>query len=151
MRLSTKGRYDLRIMLDMVLHEGEGWLAVSDIARRQNISFPYVEQLVTKLRKAGLVESIRGSHGGYCLAKPASEIKASEILEIVEGPLEIVFCTELKNEEKCERAGECAAQLLWTKINQTIVQILEEVSLEDLVKWEKELKEKNLCKQAGKK
>ncbi len=146
MRLSTKGRYGLRIMLDMLLHEGDGWLTVNDIARRQNISFPYVEQLLTKLRKAGLVESIRGSHGGYCLTKPASEIKASQILEIVEGPLEIVFCTGLKNEEKCERAGECATQLLWIKINQTIVQILEDVSLQDLAKWEKGLKEKNLCK-----
>ncbi|MEW6096423.1 MAG: Rrf2 family transcriptional regulator, partial [bacterium] len=71
MKLSTKGRYGLRLMLDMALHTADGWLSVNDIARRQDISFPYVEQLITKLRKAGLVESIRGPRGGYRLSKPA--------------------------------------------------------------------------------
>ncbi len=148
MRLSTKGRYGLRVMLDMVLHKDDEWLSVNDISRRQDISFPYVEQLVVKLRNAGLVESTRGPHGGYRLAKPASEISAGAVLRIVEGSLEVVFCAGLeKNAQECKRAGECATQLLWTKVSQQMAQLLDSISLEELVKWEKELKEKNLCKQ----
>ena len=149
MKLSTKGRYGLRLMLDLALHREEGWLPVNDISKRQNISFPYVEQLITKLRKAGLVESIRGPQGGYRLCKSPLEISAGEIIRIVEGPIEIVFCAGLKKnaKEECDRIGECATQLLWTKVSRKIADMLDEVSLEDLANWEKELKEKNLCKQ----
>ncbi|MEW6618473.1 MAG: Rrf2 family transcriptional regulator [bacterium] len=141
MRLTTKGRYGLRVMIDMSLHEGDEWLSVNDISKRQNISFPYVEQLVVQLKKAGLVESIRGPQGGYRLSKPASEISAGEVIRIVEGPLEIVHCAG-KTKEECERSGKCATQILWTKISQQMAQILDNISLKELAKWEKELKEK---------
>ncbi len=146
MKLSTKGRYGLRIILDLALYGESKCLSIDEIAKRQDISFPYVEQLMVQLRKAGLVKSIRGPHGGYQLCKPASEISAGEILRIVEGPIEIVFCAGLdKDVKECERAGECATQLLWTKVSQQMAQMLNGISLEELAKWEKELKEKRGC------
>ncbi|MDI6791767.1 MAG: Rrf2 family transcriptional regulator [bacterium] len=150
MKLSTKGRYGLRAILELAL-SGEGaCLSINDIAQKQGISFPYVEQLMVKLRKAGLVESIRGPNGGYYLCKPAAEIKASEVLRIVEGPIEIVHCAGLKKDaEECKRAGECATQLLWTKVSQQMARLLDGISLEELAKWEKELKEKKICKQGS--
>ncbi|MBU0568094.1 Rrf2 family transcriptional regulator [bacterium] len=149
MKLSTKGRYGLRIMLDIAIHGKDGWLSVNDISKRQDISFPYVEQLIVKLRKAGLVESIRGPQGGYRLSRPTSEISAGEILRIVEGPIEIVHCAGLEEnvKEECGRAGECATQLLWIKISQQMARLLDGISLEELAKWEKEMKENRLCQQ----
>lgn len=146
MKLSTKGRYGLRIMLDIAIHGKDGWLSVNDISKRQDISFPYVEQLIVKLRKAGLVESIRGPQGGYRLSRPTSEISAGEI---VEGPIEIVHCAGLEEnvKEECGRAGECATQLLWIKISQQMARLLDGISLEELAKWEKEMKENRLCQQ----
>ena len=149
MKFSTKGRYGLRIMLDIAIHGKDGWLSVNDISKRQDISFPYVEQLIVKLRKAGLVESIRGPQGGYRLSRPTSEISAGEILRIVEGPIEIVHCAGLEEnvKEECGRAGECATQLLWIKISQQMARLLDGISLEELAKWEKEMKENRLCQQ----
>lgn len=149
MKLSTKGRYGLRIMLDIAIHGKDGWLSVNDISKRQDISFPYVEQLIVKLRKAGLVESIRGPQGGYRLSRPTSEISAGEILRIVEGPIEIVHCAGLEEnvKEECGRAGECATQLFWIKISQQMARLLDGISLEELAKWEKEMKENRLCQQ----
>lgn len=149
MKLSTKGRYGLRIMLDIAIHGKDGWLSVNDISKRQDISFPYVEQLIVKLRKAGLVESIRGPQGGYRLSRPEPEISAGEILRIVEGPIEIVHCAGLEEnvKEECGRAGECATQLLWIKISQQMARLLDGISLEELAKWEKEMKENRLCQQ----
>ncbi|MEW5767840.1 MAG: Rrf2 family transcriptional regulator [bacterium] len=146
MKLSTKGRYGLRAILELALHEEGEYLSINDIAQKQGISFPYVEQLMVKLKKAGLVESIRGPNGGYRLSRPSSKIKAGEVVRIVEGPIEIVPCVGLKkNAQECSRAGECATQLLWTKVSRQIAQLLDGISLEELAKWEKELKENNLC------
>ncbi|MDI6794716.1 MAG: Rrf2 family transcriptional regulator [bacterium] len=149
MRLSTKGRYGLRLILDLAIH-GEGkCLSVNDISKRQNVSFSYVEHLLVQLRKAGLVESMRGPDGGYRLCKPASEIKAGDVLRVVEGPMEIVFCAGVEKEAKeCSRTGECATQMLWTKASRQMAQLMDETSLEELAEWEKELKEKKPCKQA---
>ena len=93
MKLSTKGRYGLRAMIDLASHEEEGAVSIASISERQNISESYLEQLVRPLRKAGFIESVRGAGGGYVLAKPADSISVGDVLRVLEGGLEAVTCS----------------------------------------------------------
>ena len=110
MKLSTKGRYGLRALIDLAVYSEESAVSIGSIAARQKISESYLEQLMAKLRKAGLVVSIRGAGGGYRLARPAGEISVGDILRALEGNLEAVACDGLKSDRGCEDADVCVTK-----------------------------------------
>ena len=136
-KLSTKGHYGARLMLDLAIHYGDGPIVLKDISERQDISVKYLWNLVESLRIAGLVESYRGRHGGYMLAKKPSEITMKDIINIFEGKSCIVDC--VCNPSFCEKSSSCVTRDLWSEISDQISQILESVTLEDMVNRNKEL------------
>jgi len=140
MKLSTKGRYGLRALIDLAVYSEESAVSISSIAAREQISESYLEQLVAKLRKAGLVTSIRGAGGGYKLAKPAQEISVGDILRALEGNLEAVKCAGLDAEKGCEEADFCVTKYVWQKINESITQAVDEIRLSQLVEESKAVK-----------
>lgn len=133
MKLSTKGRYGLRAMLDIALSEEDGPIANHTIAQRQEISERYLEQLLIPLKRAGLVKSIRGSQGGYRLGRAPKDISVGDIIRVLEGPLAPVDCVNELNPEDCKRADSCVTRLIWTEVRNSVTEILDSYSLEDLV------------------
>lgn len=133
MLVSTKGRYALRIMIDLAQHEGEGFAILMDVARRQEISEKYLESIVNSLAKAGLVKAQRGRGGGYCLAKPAAEYTVGEIIRQAEGHIAPVACLKT-GESECEKASACLTLPLWQELDRRTNEYLDQVTLEDLVK-----------------
>lgn len=131
MRLSTKGRYGARAMLDLALNFGEGPILLRDIARRQEVSEKYLEHSITALRKAGLVRSVRGARGGYVLAKSPSQIRLSEIMQVLEGSMAPVECVD--DPQICQRAQLCVTRDIWAEIKEAIDNILESITLGDMV------------------
>ena len=120
MKLSTKGRYGLRALIDLAVHEKEDTVSIQSISERQGISESYLEQLVRLLKKAGLVVSVRGAGGGYRLAKPADTISVGDILRALEGDLKAVACSAYQEEQGCEGADCCVTKFVWKKINDAI-------------------------------
>lgn len=139
MKLSTKGRYATRAMLDLALHYGGGPVLLKDVARRQQISERYLEQLALSLKAAGLVTSMRGARGGFVLARPPSEIRLCDIIEAVEGSLAPVECVD--DPGVCPRAGLCAAQEVWAEMKAAISKILGSKTLQDLAMRHREYEE----------
>ena len=139
MKLSTKGRYGARVMVDLAFHYGQGYLLLKDIAKRQGISEKYLEHIITTLKVAGLVKSFRGAHGGYTLAKPPTQIKLAQIIKTLEGSTALVECVD--DPECCPQAGLCVTRDVWTEIKRATDEILESISLEDLVKQGKRKKQ----------
>lgn len=131
MKISTKGRYGLRIMTDIADNEINGCVSISDIALREHLSEKYLEQITTLLSKAGLVKSVRGSKGGYHLTRPANEITVQDILTATEGSLAPVACAE--DSECCENYCDCVTSFIWTKIYNAITDVVSKISLEELV------------------
>lgn len=130
MRISSRGEYGVRAMLDLALHYGQGPIPLNMIAQRQDISEHYLEQLIAVLRKSNLVNSFRGAQGGYELARAPAEIPVSDIICALEGPIAPMECIE--DEANCHRTEKCATRLLWQKLQASIEQVLENVSLEDM-------------------
>ena len=130
MKLSTKARYALRAMIELALHEGEGPQLLRDVASAQRVSPKYLEQLTTPLRHAGLVRTERGPSGGYELARPAARITALDIVQAVEGPLDLLDC--VGRSAACDRAGTCAARRLWVRVGEAMNGALAEATLADL-------------------
>lgn len=135
MKLSTRARYGVRLMTELACKTGDKPVHLSQIAKSQNLSDKYLEQIISPLKASELVRSIRGSKGGYLLAKKPAEIKVLDIIESLEGPLNIVDCT---NDEKCNRDENCAAQKLWKMLSNNIKDFLKDITLEDLQKWNTE-------------
>ena len=133
MKLSTKGRYGLRAMVDLAVYSEKESVSISCIAQRENISESYLEQLAGKLKKAGLIKSTRGAQGGYRLAKPAAEISVGDILRALEGELGAVDCQGLKPEGGCESSDFCVTKLVWQRINDSIAKAVDEITLEELM------------------
>ena len=131
MMISTKGRYALRVMLDLA-DQAEGYLSLKEIADRQQISVKYLESIAAILNRSGLVRSQRGKDGGYCLARPAGEITAAEVLRLTEGTLSPVACPTLEG-NPCQRAETCKTLPLWRVLDETIDRTLSSVTLEDLL------------------
>jgi Rrf2 family cysteine metabolism transcriptional repressor len=139
-RISTRGRYALRAMVDLALHvDGEPILR-QEIAERQGISADYVAQLFRPLHKAGLVEGVKGPGGGYRLARDAAEITASDVIEAVEGPVAVVHCT-LPEDDSCDRVDGCATHLFWTRLSAVMTEFLDSVTLQDLCDEARQLQE----------
>ena len=131
MKLSTKGRYGLRALLDLALHQDEGLVPLKDIARRQEFSLSYLEHLVAPLIAAGLVKSARGARGGVLLLKPPSEVKLSEVVEILEGSIAPVDC--VNNPALCHRAASCVTRDIWIEMKRAMSRVLDSTTLQDLV------------------
>jgi len=136
MRISTKIRYGARAMLELASHYGEGPIELKGIAKQENISLKYLEQVVIPLRTAGLVKSVRGSRGGYSLAKPPSEICLMDVVEILEGPLNLIDC--LGDPKACQRSSLCVTRDIWKEVSEAIYRIFHSVTLEDMVNRRKE-------------
>ncbi|MFP4062299.1 MAG: Fe-S cluster assembly transcription factor [Halochromatium sp.] len=130
MRLTTKGRYAVTAVLDLAIHQGEGPIALADIAQRQGISLSYLEQLFAKLRKRGLVLSVRGPGGGYHLAREAGAIFIAEVITAVD---ENVDTTRCGGERNCKADGPCLTHDLWMDLSDRIYRYLNNISLRDLV------------------
>lgn len=139
MKLSTKGRYGLRAMIDMARYSEEEPVSISSIAARQNISEGYLEQIVSLFKKAGLVKSIRGAGGGYVPARNIKEISVGDILRAVEGSLEPVRCAAFYSEEGCTAADGCVTKYVWQRINESINRTVDEMKLDELVRESKAL------------
>lgn len=135
MVISTKGRYALRMMLDLAQQEPEAFISLKSIAQRQDISLKYMEAIAALLNKAGLVLSQRGKEGGYRLAKPASEITVAEVLHCAEGSLAAVACLELDGAggAACERAGHCLTLPLWRRLDTLMDDFLSGVTVQDVL------------------
>ena len=132
MKISTKGRYALRLMLDLALQEGEGPVPLRDVARRQDISDKYLEQIVTQLGRADLVRSVRGAGGGYLLTKAPEEYTVGEILRVLEGSRARVSCAQDKH--CCGRAEQCVTQEVWAEIAAAVSGVVDHITLADLVR-----------------
>ncbi|MCI8940169.1 MAG: Rrf2 family transcriptional regulator [Dorea sp.] len=139
MKLSTKGRYGLRALIDLARYSELEPVSISCIAERQNLSERYLEQLMSLLKKAGLVQSIRGAGGGYVLAKDAGEISVGDVLRALEGSLEPVECAGYGSGEECAASGECVTKYVWKRINESIRRTVDEIKLDTLVEESKQL------------
>ena len=138
MKISTKGRYALRLMLDLAQNRNKGFVALKDIADRQDISKKYLEQIVPILNRAGLLKTTRGYQGGYMLAKEPSNYTVGDILRITEGSLAPVACAE-QNPVECERAHDCMTLPLWQGLYKTICDYLDGITLQDLLDMNREM------------
>lgn len=139
MKLSTKGKYGLRAIIDLARFSEKEPVSIGCIVTRQKLSERYLEQLFALLKKAGLVKSIRGASGGYVLARDASEISVGDVLRALEGNLEPVRCAAFYSEEGCMASDECVTKYVWQKINDSINKTVNEIKLDELVKESKEL------------
>ncbi|MEY8353687.1 Rrf2 family transcriptional regulator [Lachnospiraceae bacterium 54-53] len=137
MKFSTKGRYALRMMLEFALHPGE-CTKINQVAERQDISDKYLEQIVTILNRAGYVKSRRGSQGGYYLTKSPSEYTVGMILRLAEGSLVPVSCME-DQVNHCSRADNCATLMVWKRLDDAISDVVDNITLADLVEEQKRL------------
>ena len=135
MRISTKGRYAIRLMLDLAMNASGEPIRLKDVARRQNISEKYLEQIISILNKAGFVRSVRGPQGGYTLQWPPEEYTVGMILRLTEGSLAPVECVDDTN-SYCARKDNCATRILWKKLNDAINGVVDNVTLEDLINWQ---------------
>ena len=133
--ISTRGRYALRVMIDLAEHIDEGYIPLQMIAKRQGISEKYLESILAVLSKAGLLDAVRGKGGGYRLSKPAKEYTAFEILSLTEGTLALVTC--LERGQQCENAVNCRTLPLWQGLDQVIAAYLCSYTLADLTREEK--------------
>lgn len=137
MKISTKGRYALRMMLDLAQHEAKGPVRLKDIAERQEISLKYLEQIISVLQKAGYVRSVRGPQGGYQLKQAPKDYTVGDILRLIEGDLAPVACLE-KGAAPCMRQGACVTLRLWRELDEAIHGVLDKYTLQDLVEWSQE-------------
>lgn len=135
MMISTRGRYALRVMIDLAEHIDEGYIPLQTIAKRQGISEKYLESILAVLSKAGMLDAVRGKGGGYRLSKPAKEYTAFEVLSLTEGTLAPVTC--LERGQQCENAVNCRTLPLWQGLDQVIAAYLCSYTLADLTREEK--------------
>jgi len=133
MKISTKGRYALRVMIDLAIHDTGEYIALKDISLRQGITIKYLEQIVTVLNKSGLLRSMRGNNGGHRLAKSPGEYKVGDILRTMEGDLAPVECLAITSGADCPRAEECATLDFWKGLDNVINEYVDKFTLQDLV------------------
>jgi len=136
MKLSTRGRYGLRALLDLAVHQGEGLVLLRDVARRQEVSLPYLEHLITPLVAAGLVKSTRGARGGVLLLRSPAEVKLSEVVQLLEGSIAPVDC--LNDPRVCSRSASCVTRDIWIQMKEAMTQVLDSTTLQDLVERQRQ-------------
>ena len=140
MKLSTKGRYGVKAMVELAINYGGAPSSIKTISKRQNISEYYLEQLFSPLRKAKLITSIRGAQGGYVLSREPKDITVAEIMYVLEGPIEIAECIDGVS---CDNLDCCATRLLWAKIKNSIDDVMKSVTLQDIVNDYERIKTNN--------
>lgn len=134
-RISTKGRYGTRLMLELALNYGNGTMLLKEVAQSQDISVGYLEQIIPNLKAAGLINSSRGAHGGYELARPPEEINLKEIVEALEGPLSLIEC--IRSPDLCGRSEFCVTRDIWDELTEKLDTTLGSKTLKDLVEKHK--------------
>ncbi|CDA17123.1 MAG: Rrf2 family transcriptional regulator [Clostridia bacterium] len=132
MKISTKGRYALRIMMDLANNENDEFISLKDISKRINISIKYLEQIVALLNKAGYVQTARGNNGGYKLAKKPEEYKVGDILRATEGDLAPIYC--VSTDGTCDKKDNCSTYFFWEGLDKAINDYVDSKTLADLVK-----------------
>ncbi|MEW6374828.1 MAG: Rrf2 family transcriptional regulator [Thermodesulfobacteriota bacterium] len=136
MKISTKIRYGTRAMLELAFHYGEGPIELKEIAKKENISLKYLEQVIIPLRTAGLVKAVRGSKGGYSLTKPPSDICLNDLVQVLEGPLNLLEC--LQDPTACQKVPVCVTRDIWKEVSDAIYGIFHSITLEDMVHRKRE-------------
>ena len=131
MKMSTRAQYGTRALLDLALHIGQGTVTLKDIARRQQISLRYLDNVITPLIAAGIVRSTRGARGGVSLARPLDEIRLDEVIQLLEGSIAPVAC--VTNPEACPRSATCVTRDIWGELKDAMSSVLESITLQDLV------------------
>ncbi len=139
MKVSTRGSYGMRLMLDLALNYGGGPVSVRDIAARQELSMKYIEQLMASLKGASLVKAFHGANGGYLLARSPSEIRLKEVFMTLEGPINLVSCAE--DPSSCPRTGTCATRDVWQELEGAISSVLDGKTLADMVERHRQKEE----------
>lgn len=132
MRVSTKGRYGLRTLVDIAVHQAKGSVTLNDIAKRQQISVKYLWQVINPLKTAGLLSVTRGAKGGYMLARRPEEINMLEVVSTLEGPLSIVEC--IGREDVCDRIDTCVGRSVWMEVNQSVEKALKKITLAEVLR-----------------
>ena len=135
MRISTKGRYAIKLMLDLATNDNGEPIRLKDVARRQEISEKYLEQIISVLNKAGYVKSVRGPQGGYLLQRRPEEYTVGMILRLTEGCLSPVDCVA-PDGAGCEKGDACVTRILWKKIDDAINEVVDNITLGDLLDWQ---------------
>ena len=132
MKISTKGRYALRMMLDLAIHRSDGYISLKDIAERQNISKKYLEQIIPLLNRSGFLRTSRGYQGGYMLVEPPSKYTVGEILRLTEGSLAPVSCLDFEVND-CPRQTECLTLPIWKGLYKAVTDYLDGITLQDII------------------
>lgn len=132
MRLSTRAHYGLKAMFDLAQNYGTGPISLKIVAERQNLSEHYLEQLIAMLRKSGLVKGVRGSQGGYVLAREPSEIRVGDVIRALEGPIAPVYCVSEKDPGSCDEADYCITRTVWARVRDGIARVMDSITLEDM-------------------
>lgn len=135
MKISTRARYGTRLLLDLALHYSEQPVLLKDIARRQEISLQYLQHLITPLVVGGIILTARGSRGGVSLARPPEEVRLSEVIRLLEGPIAPVEC--VTNPDMCARSSSCVTRDIWCGMQEAIHELLESTTLQDLAERQK--------------
>jgi len=135
MKFSTRSRYGTRLILDMAQHHGQGPIQLGEIARRQNLSLKYLEQIIRPLKRANYIKSFRGSKGGHLLNRPPDQISVGEIVSLLEGGAFLTDCAQ--NPGRCERADGCLTRYLWIEASQAMFARLNEITFADLLEGKK--------------
>ncbi|MBQ1193851.1 MAG: Rrf2 family transcriptional regulator [Lachnospiraceae bacterium] len=135
MKISTKGRYALILMLDIACNSSDKPVSIKDISSRQNISDKYLEQIIAILNGAGYVQSVRGPQGGYLLKRKPEKYTVGMILRLTEGSLAPVSCVD-SNEPGCDKSHGCATFKIWNKLNKAICDVVDNITLKDLIDWQ---------------
>ncbi len=133
LKVSTKGRYGLRAIVDLAVNDKDGQVSLKSVAQRQGISENYLEQLFASLKKSGLVKSVRGAQGGYILSKPADKITVGDVLRSLEGTLCPVECIDLDLPTDCDKADVCVTAPVWAKLRDKINEVVDSFTIADLV------------------
>ena len=144
MKISTKGRYALRMLSDLAVHQSEGYISLKDVAERQNISKKYLEQIVPLLNKSGIIKANRGNKGGYMIAGKASDLTVGTVLRATEGSLAPVACLEYEPNE-CERINECTTIEIWEGLYKLISEYLDGITVQDIADKSNSLNGDNYC------
>lgn len=143
MRVSTKGRYGLRILLDVAVYQAKGPVALRDISKRQAISQKYMWQVVNPLKVSGILRATRGAHGGYVLARPPSAISMRDVVDVLEGEVSVAACVQ--QPQTCCRGGDCTAREAWSQVERKLNEALESITLQDLIEREQERLRRNVA------
>lgn len=139
MKLSTRGRYGLKAMFQLGLYSGEGPIPLKQIADKQNLSESYLEQLFSVLRKEGLINSVRGAQGGYMLSRKPREITVGQVLRCLEGDMAPSDCVMEADGFECSREDECVTKLVWIKIKDSVDEVIDSITLQDMMDDENKL------------